>query len=125
MSALKLYSPVNFVVGVQVVLAKRSRLDVAQALAEAERESPKWPYRLAASFITGVLLLYLLFSALPRTADTAMTGLSKHVTTGQAFRGVAVMAALATLWLTLTFLRRAWRFYAAMCRIGHLARFAS
>lgn len=125
MSALRLYSPVNFFVGVQVVLAKRSRLDVAQALVEAEREAPKWPYRLAASLITGLLLLYVLFSALPRTAETAMSGLSRHVTSGQVFRGIAVLVTLAALWLALAVLRRAWRFYAAMCRIGHLARLVS
>lgn len=122
MLTLRLYSPVNFVIGLQVWFASRAHLSPAEALQEAQDLSPRWPYRLGASILTGVLVLYALFAVLPRTAEPAMMSLGQTFTGKQAALGIGLLIGAAFAALAFKLLRRSWRFYAAMCRLGYAER---
>lgn len=122
MLPLKLYSPVNFVVGLQAWLWPRAQLTHRQALDELERDSPRWGYRLAAGLITGMLLLYAFCSALPKAAEPVLHALAKVATGKQVTQGIALVMSAGMLLLSLAILRRVWRFYTRMCQLGHEIR---
>ena len=119
--SLTLYSPLNFLVGVEVWLTRRAYLTMHQALAEAQVQAPRWQYRLAAGALTTVLVLMATALAIPKVEPLVHT-LAPRVSTSQATVGIGLLVALFMAVAVLNVTLRVFRSYRYFCRIGSIER---
>lgn len=118
----RLYSPLNFVVGVQVLLGARIALDVPAALAEVKLTNPQWLYRVGAGLVAIVLVLAVVALVLPSAAPRAMTSLAADVTGKQAAGGLAVIMAGVFMWVLISVFRKTLKGYLKICEVGYCER---
>ncbi len=93
-------------------------MSTADALQELDRTRPEWAIRLLGAVLTGLVVLLVVQTAMPRYAPAATKALLSEVTAGELAQGLALIVALAAaywLWRTLS---RVGRFYAGMCLLG-------
>ena len=116
--AASLYSPLDFIRGLEVRLAGRAQISLSQAWQEAEREQPRWAYRLGASLLTGLGILFLLRTVLPKVAPTVMSTVSSRTEGRTLLACVAASVMAAAAWAIFRLLKRGWVFYADTCALG-------
>jgi hypothetical protein len=118
----RLYSPLNFAVGLAVHWQARTAMTAREAVDEAHASHPGWPYRAGAQLGVGILALAAVTAMVTLVAEPSMGALARGVSANHVAAACGVLAALGLAGALYVCLRKAAGFYARMCRLGAAAR---